>query len=214
MNKFDEILKELRAKIDDLVKNNLSYFDLYDVKDGDTPEIIAFNYYGDSNLHWVVLLMNEILDPRYDWPLDTVQLNDYTVQLWKDVDGIHHYEDSNGNQINGNVQINASSFTGYSAGQVVYNSSGVGKGFITSVPSATSIIVTATEGGFKADDVISNNSMGTNKVTITSTTVLSGTPVTNLIYEDEQNENKRRIKLLKPTYVSIISSSLENKLAE
>lgn len=204
----------LRTKIDDLVKNNFSYYDLYDVKDGETPEIVAYNYYGDSNLHWVILMMNEILDPRYDWPLDPEQLNDYTLSVWKSADGIHHYEDENGNEINGNVQVNGGSFDGYTAGQVIYNSSGIGKGFITSVPTSTSLIVTATEGGFKTGDVISNNPMGTNKVTITSTVPIAGTPVTNFLYEDSVNESKRRIKLVKPAYVSGLSLALDNKLSE
>ena len=35
-----------------------------------TPENIADRYYGDSTLHWIVLLTNNILDPYFDFPLN------------------------------------------------------------------------------------------------------------------------------------------------
>ena len=33
-------------------------FDTYDVRDGETPEILAHKLYGDSELHWIILLVN------------------------------------------------------------------------------------------------------------------------------------------------------------
>lgn len=203
-----------RIKIDNYVKDNLSFYDEYDIRDGDTPEILAFDIYGDSNLHWIILLMNDILDARYEWPLDPVQLNDYVKSTWNNPDGVHHYEDSNGNEVNGNVQLTASLFDTYQVGEVVYNSSSIGKGYITSKPSSSSIIITTTEGGFVTNDIISNNLMGTNKVTITSTSTITGTAVTNFIYEDRQNENKRRIKLLKPAYVASLITAFDNKISQ
>ena len=43
--------------------------DYYDVQDGDTPSILAYQVYGDANKHWVILLFNNIINPYYDWPL-------------------------------------------------------------------------------------------------------------------------------------------------
>ena len=57
----------LRNVVDQEIKDNFSLFDEYDIKDGDTPEILAFNLYGDSNLHRLILHYNENLDPRFDW---------------------------------------------------------------------------------------------------------------------------------------------------
>ena len=50
-------------------KNNAAIFYEYDIKDGDTPETIAYKLYGDAEKHWIVLLFNDIIDPQYDWPL-------------------------------------------------------------------------------------------------------------------------------------------------
>ena len=47
------------------IEENTSVFDTYDVKEGETPEMIAHKLYGDINLHWVVLLFNKVKD-RYD----------------------------------------------------------------------------------------------------------------------------------------------------
>jgi hypothetical protein len=51
-------------------KDNTSVFYEYEVRDGDTPEIIANKIYGDSEKHWVILSLNDIVDPNYDWPLE------------------------------------------------------------------------------------------------------------------------------------------------
>ena len=49
-------------------KNSAAYIKFF-VDDGDTPEIVAYKYYGDAEKHWIVLMMNDIIDPAYDWPL-------------------------------------------------------------------------------------------------------------------------------------------------
>ena len=203
----------IRNKITDDIKNSFVMYDEYDVRDGDTPEILAYKFYGDSNLHWLVLHMNEILDPRFDWPLDTRKFQDYLNSKYPDIDGIDHYEDSNENPINGNVILNASVFNNFNVGDVVYNLSSKGIGYITS-SSSTSIIVTTTEGGFKAGNLISNNIMGTSQATITSTTSITGTPVTFYIAEDRDNEAKRRVRILKPQFVSAIIAEFDRKIAE
>ena len=203
----------IRNKINDEVKNSFVLYDEYDVRDGDTPEILAYKFYGDSNLHWLILQMNEILDPRFDWPLDTVKFQDYLNSKYPDIDGIDHYEDSNQNPINGNVILNASVFNNYNVGDVVYNLSSKGIGFITTSSSA-SLIVTVTEGGFKAGNEISNKIVGTNQATITSTTSITGTPVTFYVAEDRANEAKRRVRILKPQFVSAIVAEFDRKIVE
>ena len=46
----------------------------YKIKEGERPDMIAYNYYGDSDLVWLVFLANNIIDPYYDWPLTEKQL--------------------------------------------------------------------------------------------------------------------------------------------
>ena len=58
-----------RFTFEEEFKTNTSVYYKYDVEDGDTPEILAYKIYGSSEKHWVILLMNDIVDPLYDWPL-------------------------------------------------------------------------------------------------------------------------------------------------
>jgi len=51
------------------LKNNSSAFYKYQIQESDTPEIIAYKYYGSAERHWIVLLFNDIVDPQFDWPL-------------------------------------------------------------------------------------------------------------------------------------------------
>lgn len=51
------------------LQDDVTVFYDYTVKDGETPEDIAYKYYGDPGLHWLVILANQIQDPQFDWPL-------------------------------------------------------------------------------------------------------------------------------------------------
>ena len=78
----------LRAK----VKTNVMLFDTYDVKEGETPEMIADKLYGTTELHWVVLMVNDITDRFHQWPMNSSQFNQYVPDKYDDVNGTHHYE--------------------------------------------------------------------------------------------------------------------------
>jgi len=202
----------LRSVFTDELKNNFSVFDEYDIVDGETPEITAFKIYGNSELHWILLHLNDIIDPRYDWVLSQQQLKTYVETLYGSINAIHHYEDSDGNTIQANVILNSSSFTSFEPGDVLYNQSFNGLGYVTSKISNTQIIATVTQGGIQSGNQISNNIMGTNKANVTSTTIITGTAITNIMYEENKNEKKRRIRVLKPEFVQKIINKFQSKM--
>tara|TARA_B110000967_G_C18744928_1_gene489724 strand:- start:149 stop:676 length:528 start_codon:yes stop_codon:yes gene_type:complete len=74
------------------VKVNTMFFDTYDVKNGETPESIAFKLYDNAELHWVVMLVNNITDRFHDWPMTEAQFLQYVNDKYTNVDAIHHYE--------------------------------------------------------------------------------------------------------------------------
>jgi|TARA_B100001094_G_scaffold134000_1_gene129796 hypothetical protein len=78
----------IRAK----VKTNTMLFDTYDVKNGESPESIAFKLYSNSELHWVVMLVNNITDRYHDWPMSEAQFLQFVNDKYDNVDDIHHYE--------------------------------------------------------------------------------------------------------------------------
>ena len=92
----------LRIVINDTIKSNLSLIDEYDIVDGDTPEIVAHKFYRNSQYHWLILHMNDILDPRYDWPLSSNNLVKYCEGKYTNIYATHHYENANGDWVNSN----------------------------------------------------------------------------------------------------------------
>jgi len=202
-----------RVTLSDEVKNNLSLYDEYDIKDGETPELVADKFYNNSELHWLVLHYNDIIDPRFDWPLVTNNLNRYVASKYADVNAVHHYEDVNGNYTNGNVYlISSGAFVYFNINDAITNNTNIGIGYITEKNSTSNVKVTITTGGFKTGDQILQSSNTNNKANVTSTIVLSGIPITNFTFEDETNESKRRIKLLKASYVDSIVNDFKKKL--
>jgi hypothetical protein len=202
-----------RVVLSDEVKNNLSLYDEYDIKDGETPEILADKYYNNPLLHWIILHTNEILDARFDWPQTSANLSKYIQGKYNNTIAVHHYEDGNGVYTNANLQLSSNvSYGLYEVGNVVVNSSNTGKGFVNGKPSSSTIFITVTEGGFITGDIIRVGNRANTTANVSAVTVVSGTPVTVYEYEDAVNETKRRIKILKSAYVDGIVRDFKKKL--
>lgn len=80
--------------IPQVLKNPLVYYQ-YDIQESDTPEIIAYKYYGDSYRYWIVLFANELLDPQWSWPMNSTVFESYLAQKYPSVNTttvLHHYE--------------------------------------------------------------------------------------------------------------------------
>lgn len=92
-----------RAVLSDELKNNSAYFEQYDIKDGETPEIVADYWYGNSNMHWLILLANDIIDPRFDWPMSYNNLVEFVKGKYgeQDLYSIHHYVNARDYVVNG-----------------------------------------------------------------------------------------------------------------
>lgn len=84
------------------LKENSAVYDLYDVRDGETPEIVADKFYKNPQYHWVVLLYNDIIDPRYEWPLGQSDLIAYCKSKYgeNNLYATHHYVNAKGFQVN------------------------------------------------------------------------------------------------------------------
>jgi hypothetical protein len=79
------VLKNLlaRAVLLPQVQNNPLVLYTYAVQDGDTPETVAYKYYGSVDRYWIVLHGNQSLDPQWDWPLTSQQFQKYIVKKYR-----------------------------------------------------------------------------------------------------------------------------------
>lgn len=81
-----------RVKVRSKVLDQASLYDLYDIPEGETPEITSLKHFGSTYYHWVILLTNNITDRYYGWPLTNYEFEQYLNDKYSNPDGIHHYE--------------------------------------------------------------------------------------------------------------------------
>ena len=87
-----DILK--RVKLRSGLSSSRFVFDKYNVKEGERPEDIAFKYYGDAEYHWVVLMVNNVTDRYYQWPMRQADFEEFLTDKYGagSEDSVHHYE--------------------------------------------------------------------------------------------------------------------------
>ena len=138
------------------VKANAMFFDTYDVKNGETPESIAFKLYGDTELHYVILLVNDITDRYHQWPMSEAQFLQFVNDKYDNVNAIHHYE----------IEQQSGKTT-------------------------------------KKIDIGTDN-----------TDYPTATAITNLEFEQEEQDSKRKIRLLDPNFVERFTDEFKTLINE
>ena len=64
------------------------FYEPYDILDGEKPLDVAYKFYGDPTLDWILLLFNEIVDIQNEWPLSERDLNNYINSKYTNPDDI------------------------------------------------------------------------------------------------------------------------------
>ena len=72
-----DIMSRVRVRAN--MKKEIVMLDPYDVKENETPEIVADKHHGSPYYHWVVMLLNDISDINHDWVKSTRQLQKYLL---------------------------------------------------------------------------------------------------------------------------------------
>ena len=77
---------------EDVERMNVLYED-YIVSNGQRPEQVSYELYGDERFYWIILQINMIVDYYNDWPLAASELDDFIKNKYGNkADDIHHYE--------------------------------------------------------------------------------------------------------------------------
>jgi hypothetical protein len=178
-----------RYGLEQSFKENSSVFYKYDIQDSDTPEIIAAKMYGSSERHWMVLAMNDIIDPQFEWPLEYRTMIRFIEEKYS----------ANANTVAGQTglewaQTNIQSY--YKVEKRTTNYSG-------------NFIETRVE--------VDANTYANVALSSTNVTLSDGTQITidtlketktYYDFELEENENKRAINLLKPEFAFNLEQEL------
>jgi hypothetical protein len=179
------VMTDLMARssiVSSLFSNPLLFYQ-YDVQDGDTPEIVAFKYYGDAYRYWIVLFSNNYLDPQWNWPLDSTQFGAYIADKYQTFDPtavVYQYQKIT-------TQYNAGTLT------TTTNTMAITQSEYNSLPASSSNLYTLPGGA----------------VTITVTT----NALTYYEWELQQNEAKRSINLINSNYVDEFERQFKKLMA-
>ena len=91
-----QVVKNLfkRAVIRDDIFDEITAFTKYSVKGDERPDQVAYNFYNDSGLDWVILTTNNIVHVRDEWPMGNHDFLTYlnTKYTEEELANIHHYE--------------------------------------------------------------------------------------------------------------------------
>lgn len=96
--------------ISELLKNSI-LFQLHDVKDNETPELLSYKLYGSTEYHWVLLTINNIINVNTDWPKSRQDFNTYVSKKYTLPDERHHYEDEDGDIVDTVTNYPISNYT-------------------------------------------------------------------------------------------------------
>lgn len=74
-----------RPKIKDRLLSNPNVFYDYVIHDDLRPDQVAYLYYDDPQMLWLIFLANNITDPYYDWPLNQNQFASFLISKYGSV---------------------------------------------------------------------------------------------------------------------------------
>jgi len=98
-----------RAKIRDDIYGSVTAFSKYVVVGDERPDNVAHKIYEDQNLDWVVLLSNNMINVRDEWPMSQFDFQRFLDNKYdkNQLGEIHHYETKEIRNSNGNLLLQA-----------------------------------------------------------------------------------------------------------
>ena len=171
------IVKNLfkRSKLRTDVDQAITAFNYYYIEDQQRPDVLAQELYGDSELDWVVLTSNNITNVRSQWPLNHDDLYSYMLEKYgseQNILGIHHSE-----TIKTIDKYNRVVLKGGLEVDANFTFT-----FVGTVTSSTGSLIRVQLSG-------------------NSNTISPVRSITNYNYETKLNEEKRKIRILKPQFL-------------
>jgi hypothetical protein len=177
-----------RAYLRPDIFQNITFFEKYKIIGNDRPDNVAYEVYNDSTLDWVVLLSNNITNIQSEWPLTQTSFDTYLKEKY-------------GVGLDTEVEIYNRIYNEPHHWETIEikNSQGV-----TIIPAGLEVPFNYGLGLKYYDEFTQEK-----EVLVTNATI----PVTNYEYEEKLEDAKRNIYVLKPRYLNIIFSDMEEMMA-
>ena len=188
------------------VIQNSSLFYEYEIKEGETPELIADKLYGDPKRFWIVLLFNKLNNPLYDFPLSISEVESlieskYDISIPTSQSTIHHYEEKVTKIIKFNdfEQSRTEDIVEISALQQNKN---------TGISEIREFLPGTADTSLDAGSYTSTFGQG-----FTVEVIKINTAISVYTYEMDMNEKKRKIKLLDKSYVGPVENEFKRLMS-
>ena len=190
------IIKNLfrRTRLQEHLGEYVTFFNKFVIGDGDRPDTIASALYGDSRLDYVVVLCAGITNINDQWPLQDYQVYDYALGKYgseEEMNKIHHYE---------TFEIRDDQARQILPPDLIVDKDFKIDGTAHKFPSSTRYTIRSDTGYRQLDD----------KDEFSVLTDNIATPVTNLQHEYMENEKKRKIDVLKSSYLQLFINDLRD----
>ena len=188
------IIKNLfrRTKLFDHLSGSVSALDRFVIENGERPDTVAELLYGDSRLDYIVILVAGITNINHQWPLEDHQVYNYALDKYgsdEKLNGIHHYE---------TFEIRHEQDRQILPPNLIVDGDFKIDGTAVKYPSTIRYTIISETGNRQLDDK--------NEFTVLTDNIAS--PVTNLEYEYIENEKRREINVLYPSYVQAFINDL------
>ena len=196
------------------ILENISLYDYYDMREGETPEIISEKIYGTPYYHWVIMLANQRYDYVNDFPISQLELDTLVAQRYGStkIEHVHHYEYNGIIREGVNILVlRESDVTGGGIGEMVVGKILVSEtnGYVGRIDSilvesdnfTVTVSVSLRSGKFMPNETLTiQNEIVF--VEVQSCVVPENyTMPSNYQFEFDANEAKRRIKIIDPALV-------------
>ena len=164
-----------RGKLREDIFQDVSIFTKYQIKGDDRPDNVAYDFYGDSTLDWLVLTCNNIINVYDEWPMTQFNLENYLLEkygTYENINATHHYE-------------------------------------TTEVKNAAGVVVLPAGLEVDSNYSITFYDERTEGMTTVSSPV---TEVTNYMYEQKLQDDRRNIFVLKPRFLNVVKDDFEEMM--
>lgn len=218
------------------ILEDITLYDEYDMMDGETVEIVAEKIYGNPELHWVIMLVNQKYDYLRDFPMSSEEFEEYMDEQYGTKKfSVRHYERKGlVSEARAILKVPAASLENFFKTDFIVGPNGTAR--VDEInPSNSTITILLDSGTFTAGEtcVVYGFRMDEDDSTEPSTfswnyrirfnfvvpqnplTIFPEyTAITNYDYETRINEQKRRIKLISPELITQFVKEFENLIVK